>query len=435
MLSSKAQAYFPGSDGFAAATARWSALTCAPQVLTTAWVKYANEKKRPFLAVSGGHGAITTVGQMRDGIEIWMNQLSSVNIAEDGTTAKIGGGTLSKTVTDTILGPGLGGGHGFLQGRYGLISDQFVSMNIVLADGSMQTIDGSSDLWWAMQGAGHNFGIVTSVTSKIYDIQHSAWAYESFVFTGDRVEALYEGINEHLLKNGTQPVGIINYSFFISVPDIDPAKPVIMFFILQEGMKSVDPSYTNYFHELGPVVTDSAGGSYTDLPAWTGNANTSPPCQKAGLVNVRFPIDIEMYNIRAQRRVYDLFASAIGETPALNNSLFLFEGYSLQGVKAVPNESAAFPFRGDNLLVSPLIIYAPGGPDLDKKAADLGENLRQFLHEGSGRKELHTYVNYAFGLETQRNWYGHEQWRQERLLKLKDKYDPQRKFSFYAPIA
>ncbi|RYP61604.1 hypothetical protein DL769_007637 [Monosporascus sp. CRB-8-3] len=460
-LSSKAEVYFPGSDGFAAATTRWSALSTpgvgivvVPGVENDVaeTVKYANEKKRPFLAVTGGHGAITTVGRMQGGVQIWMNRLSSVDIAEDGKTAKIGGGTLSKAVTDvlwaagkqtvtggcectSILGPGLGGGHGFLQGRYGLISDQFVSMNIVLADGSMRTIDKSSDLWWAMQGAGHNFGIVTSVTSKIYDIQHRAWAYESFVFTGDKVEGLYEGINQHLLKNGTQPVDVINYSFFISVPDIDPAKPVIMFFILQEGVESVDSSYTNYFHELGPVVTDSAGGSYTDLPAWTGNANTSPPCQKAGLVNMRFPVDVETYNIRAQRQVYDLFASAIQETPALNNSLFLFEGYSLQGVKAVPSESTAFPFRGDNLLLSPLITYAPSGPELDKKAADLGESLRQILHQGSGRKELHTYVNYAFGHETQRNWYGYEKWRLERLLELKKKYDPQRKFSFYAPIA
>lgn len=114
----------------------------------------------------------------------------------------------------SILGPGLGGGHGVLQGHYGLVLDQFVSMNVVLADGSLQTIDENSDLWWAMKGAGHNFGIVTSVTSKIYDIQHRDWAYQSFTFTGDKIEGLFEAINAHLLKNGTQPVGVVNYGFF-----------------------------------------------------------------------------------------------------------------------------------------------------------------------------------------------------------------------------
>ncbi|KAI1141494.1 FAD binding domain protein [Hypoxylon sp. FL0543] len=460
-LSSTAQVYFPGSDGYTQATTRWSVLD-APGVNVAVVpgveddvaeiVKYANEKKMPFLAQTGGHGAITTVGKMQNGIEIWMDQLSSVKISEDANTATVGGGTLSKTVTDalwaagkqtvtggcectSILGPALGGGHGFLQGRHGLISDQLVSLNMVLADGTKQTVDKNSDLWWAVQGAGHNFGIVTSATLKIYDVQYRDWAYASFLYTGDKVEGLYDGINKYLLKNGTQSVDVINYSFFFNSPAIDPTKPVIMFYILQEGVTAVDATYTAPFQALGPVATDAAGGSYTDLPAWTGNANTSPPCQKAGLVNVRFPIDVDSYNIDAQRKAYDLFASTTQQTPALNNSLFLFEGYSLQGVKAVPQKSTAFPFRGDNLLLSPLITYAPAGPDLDQAAAKLGNDLRQILYEGSGRSELHTYVNYAFGDETTKNWYGYEQWRQDRLLELKNKYDPSRKFSFYGPIA
>lgn len=44
-------------------------------------------------------------------------------------------------------------------------------------------------------------------------------------------------------------------------------------------------------------------------------------------------------------------------------------------------------------------------------------------------------MNYAFGDESTQNWYGYEQWRQDRLSALKRKYDPNSKFSFYAPIA
>lgn len=117
---------------------------------------------------------------MKNGINIWMTKLNSVEIAKDGKTAKIGGGALAHKVTNTLwaagkqtvtgacecvslLGPGLGGGHGWLQGRHGLVSDNFVSMNIVLADGTTKFVDAQSepDLWWALQGAGHNFGIVT----------------------------------------------------------------------------------------------------------------------------------------------------------------------------------------------------------------------------------------------------------------------------------
>ncbi|RYP89692.1 hypothetical protein DL770_004180 [Monosporascus sp. CRB-9-2] len=73
-LSSKAQVYFPGSDGFAPATARWSALS-TPEV--------------NVVIVPGVENDVAAT-------------LSSVDIAEDGTMAKIGGGTLSKALTDAL---------------------------------------------------------------------------------------------------------------------------------------------------------------------------------------------------------------------------------------------------------------------------------------------------------------------------------------------
>ena len=67
---------------------------------------YANKKKVPFLAYNGVHGALTTLGKMDSGIEISLQQLSSVEIAEDGETVNIGGGTNSKLVTDTLWDAG-----------------------------------------------------------------------------------------------------------------------------------------------------------------------------------------------------------------------------------------------------------------------------------------------------------------------------------------
>jgi hypothetical protein len=39
---------------------------------------------------------------MNHGIEIYLNQLNKVEVAADGKTATIGGGTQSKKVTDTL---------------------------------------------------------------------------------------------------------------------------------------------------------------------------------------------------------------------------------------------------------------------------------------------------------------------------------------------
>jgi FAD/FMN-containing dehydrogenase len=118
------------------------------------------------------------------------------------------------------MGPALGGGHGWLQGHHGIIADQVVSMNVVLADGSLRTIDASSDLFWAMKGAGHNFGIVTSVVAKVYDIQYRDWAVETIIYSGDQVGKVYAAANEHLLRK--QPAGVINWSYWLQNPPADP---------------------------------------------------------------------------------------------------------------------------------------------------------------------------------------------------------------------
>ncbi|EFQ34776.1 hypothetical protein CGRA01v4_01721 [Colletotrichum graminicola] len=376
---------------------------------------------------------------MDSGIEIYINQLSGVEVSEDGKTAKIGGGTGSKLVTDTLweagkqtvtgtcecvstLGPALGGGHGWLQGHHGLVSDQFVSMNILLADGTLPTIDETSDLWWAVKGAGHNFGIVTSVDVKIYDIEHRDWAVETLIFSGD--------------KNGTQAADVVNWSYWLNNPDAGPEN-VTYHFVLDHSRGCYDsrPAYTQPFRDIGPISSTTESGTYLDLAAWTFIALDSIPCQKSGLNNPRFPIYVESYNIEAQRKAYDLFASSIRGDLPFTNSLFMFEGYSVQGVKAIESDSTAFAYRGDNLLFAPLITYTPGGAELDEQAAALGNQLRDIIHEGSGRTDQHVYLNYAFGNESPKEWYGSEEWRQDRLKSLKTKYDPNGRFSFYGPIA
>jgi hypothetical protein len=197
----------------------------------------------------------------------------------------------------------------------------------------------------------------------------------------------------------------------------------------------VDPVYTQPFHDIGPLSEEPIGGSYTDLASWTGISLDAPPCQKAGLVNPRFPNYLQSYNIPAQKQAYAQFASAVSGTSAFNNSLFIFEGYSMVGVHAITSDSAAFAFRDENLLAAPLITYAPAGSDLDAQAAQLGDQLRQILHDASRRTDLRAYVNYAYGDETSQQLYGSDAWRQSRLKALKKKYDPQGRFSFFAPIA
>ncbi|KAB5577893.1 hypothetical protein GE09DRAFT_1021750 [Coniochaeta sp. 2T2.1] len=458
-LSKTAKLFFPGSDDFIRATTRWSVLEVPKISLVVVpgtekdvseTVKFANKQKVPFLAYNTAHGAITTLGRMDHGIEIYLNQLNNVKLSTDGQTVQIGGGTVSKNVTTALwaagkqtvtgtcecvsyMGPALGGGHGWLQGHHGIIADQIVSMNVVLADGSLQTIDQKSDLFWAMKGAGHNFGIVTSVTAKVYDIQHRDWAIETLVFSGDQVGKLYQAANDHLLRK--QPEGVINWSYWLNNPAADPNNPIILFWLIQEGVKTVDPAISKPFHDIGPLSITPDSGDYNDLAAWTGIALDSPPCQKDGHVNPRFPLYLQSYNASAMQEAWQLFAASVGAGSPFNGSLFMFEGYSTEAVRAIDDKSAAFAFRDANLLSAPLITYSPAGSELDKKAQDLGDSLRNILFKASGETDMRVYVNYAYGDESPNNWYGADAWRQQKLSALKKKYDPKGAFSFFGPVA
>lgn len=68
------------------------------------------------------------------------------------------------------IGPTLGGGLGPQYGLRGPLIDSLVSAHLVTASGDIVDVSESenSDLFWAIRGAGANFGIVTSATYRIY---------------------------------------------------------------------------------------------------------------------------------------------------------------------------------------------------------------------------------------------------------------------------
>jgi hypothetical protein len=127
-------------------------------------------------------------------------------------------------------------------------------------------------------------------------------------------------------------------------------KPVHIFFILYHGPASEEQRYSAPFEAIGTAVTQTGTITYPELPALVGNGNNDLACGH-GFSILRFPIKMKAYNIQAQRAAYDRSAEITTQIPELNNSFFLFEGYSVKGVKAVPERSTAFAHRQDNLLM------------------------------------------------------------------------------------
>jgi FAD/FMN-containing dehydrogenase len=78
-------------------------------------------------------------------------------------------GTVSKT---GISGLTLGGGWGHLHGKYGIALDNLTGVDVVTADGCLVTANASEnvDLFWGVRGGGGNFGIVTSLEYRLYEV-------------------------------------------------------------------------------------------------------------------------------------------------------------------------------------------------------------------------------------------------------------------------
>lgn len=124
----------------------------------------------------------------------------------------------------SVAGPLLGGGHSLLQAQHGYSVDGLVSARVVLGSGELVEASRTknADLFWALQGAGHNFGIVTSLEVKIYDVP-STWTVYSLVFSSDKVEALFSLINEFENPSTKRPTKLALTGAFVRIPAVDSA--------------------------------------------------------------------------------------------------------------------------------------------------------------------------------------------------------------------
>ena len=182
------------------------------QCVTTADVVSAVNFAREhglLIAVRGGGHNSAGKAVCDDGIVIDLSLMRRVNVDPQKKTARVDGGALLGDVdSETQLhglavsagvvshtgvgGLSLGGGFGWLSRTHGLSVDNLISADVVTADGTLLHVskEENEDLFWGIRGGGGNFGVVTSFEFNCADIGTE-------VFSGVIVKA-YENAHDYI---------------------------------------------------------------------------------------------------------------------------------------------------------------------------------------------------------------------------------------------
>jgi FAD/FMN-containing dehydrogenase len=160
---------------------------CAHEEDALRAVEFARRHELEVAARAGGHSHLGW--GCSNGLVIDLSGTKRIEIDLLRRTARAEGGVLSGEVARAagrhglapVLGqcPGvgasgviLGGGLGWLSGLHGASCDNLLSARVVTADGRVLTADSERhpDLFWALRGAGANFGVTTSFECQLHPL-------------------------------------------------------------------------------------------------------------------------------------------------------------------------------------------------------------------------------------------------------------------------
>ena len=119
---------------------------------------------------------------------------------------------------------------------------------------------------------------------------------------------------------------------------------------MYNGPKSDLVAYTKPLADFKPITTFSNITDYPGLMTFMGTHLEGPFCPEQSTA-VLHAADVDYYDVPAIRNVWELFNEMTTTVPGLAGSYMMLEGYSVQAVQAVPEESTAYPHRKQNLLL------------------------------------------------------------------------------------
>jgi len=239
---------------------------CADAADVITAIQFAQTERLPVSVRGGGHSvgglAVCDQGMVIDlshmkGLEV--DPVTSTARAEAGLTLgefirgtePFGLATTTGIVSTTGLsGLTLGGGIGWLMGRYGLTIDNLRSVDVVTAEGKRLTASATqeADLFWAVRGGGGNFGIATSFEFQLHPVGP--------VLAGMVLHPLNrarEVLRFYREYTSAASDDLTAYAALVTTPDGHPAIAIALCYCgsLAEGERVVEP-----VRAFGPPLVD-----------------------------------------------------------------------------------------------------------------------------------------------------------------------------------
>ncbi|KAI1083648.1 Glucooligosaccharide oxidase [Whalleya microplaca] len=439
---------FPNSTAFANATTRWNSfdgptydisITPGSEADVAKAVTIARSINLPLLGTGGRHAVSITLHEMNEGLGIDLSALNSVSVDAKAGTLTVGGGTRFRDIYDAVydagyempvgscacpgvVGASVGAGVGRYQGLHGLIIDSLLSVRLVTAEGNVidASEDTNSDLFWAIRGAGANFGIITSATYRLHPKTNGGQVVNAdFTFPAssngsyfDMIESLQADMPAELATitiieyNGTSGEAQLLANWVYIGPE-------------DEANKYIKPLL-----DLNPINSSISVIPYNNLvntAAWGLGVEICATVHINGYgVNYR-KLDSPTYQTVFQR-MSDFFA----RYPDGRSSSIEMEVFAPQAVEALASNATAYPWRDSRGYA--LISFGFNSTETQQAGEEAAEAVRSDFVKTSGYDGLAVYVSYGHGDETLEQLFGSNL---PRLTQLKNEWDPDNVFRFY----
>lgn len=274
----RGQLLAPEDDGYESGRRVWNAMIdrhpaliarCVGAADVTAAVDFARERELVVSVRGGGHSVAGTA-VCDGGLMIDLSPMKSVRVDPAGRTARAEPGVLwgefdretqafglatpgGAVSTTGIAGLTLGGGQSWLTGKYGLTLDNLLSADVVTADGKLLHASQTEheDLFWALRGAGANFGVVTSFEYRVHPV--TVVLGGMVVHPLDRAGDVLRFYREFA---AAQPDELTTYAGFITTPEGDKVVALIACYAgaPDQGERVIAP-----LRRFGSPVADTIG--------------------------------------------------------------------------------------------------------------------------------------------------------------------------------